>query len=408
MRRFSLFLAMIALVPACSRNRGETESKTADSADSAGSDSMAGMPGMKTGELTLTAEQVTHGKIAWAPADTGTEFLTATLPGRLVPNEDRTSRLGAPAQGRVVSVLVRPGDRVAAGSVLATLQSPEAGMAQSDLARAEAEVSSRRAQAQYARSVRSRAERLLALKAIPAQDYERTITDDELARTALAQAEAELRRTRSTAEQLGVSKAPSGVMELRAPRAGVVLARSAVPGVVVEPGAQLVVVTDLTSLWLTVSAPERAAGLFRVGMAVQFIVPAFPSDTFSAPVDAVGAGLDSATRTLPIRALVRNPGGRLKPEMLATVLVRERGGGAVLIVPADAVQLIAGYPTVFIATPDGRGGARLDARTVKTGTPAGGRVAVIEGLSPGEMVVTQGAFSVKAELLKAAMPKMEM
>ena len=104
---------------------------------------------------------------------------------------------------------------------------------------------------------------MLTLKAIPRQDYERAVTDDEHARAALAQAEAELGRARATARQLSVSTNANGEVVLRSPLAGVVLARTAVPGTVVEAGAPLVVVTDASSLWLVINAPEQFAGLFR-------------------------------------------------------------------------------------------------------------------------------------------------
>jgi cobalt-zinc-cadmium efflux system membrane fusion protein len=404
-------LAALATAAACSRDRAALGSKPGSGADSVGgavTDAMAGMPGMKTGEISLTGAQVEHGRIRWEPAAVGPDPGTTALPGQLVPNEDRTARLGAPAGGRIVSIPVRPGDRVPRGRVLVTLQSPEAGIAQADLAKAEAEAASRRAQALYARGVRERAERLTTLKAIPRQDYERAIADDELARAALAQAEAELRRARTTSEQLGASASASGLLELRSPQQGVVLARTALPGAVVEAGTPLVVVTDPSSLWLVVSAPEPTSGRFRIGNILRFSVPAFPADTFAAPVDAVGAGLDPATRTLSIRATVNSSGGRLKPEMLATVLVRGKDRGSAVLLPADAVQLVNGHPTVFIATPDGKGGARFEARTVKAGPAAGSRIAVMEGVSVGELIVVQGAFTLKAELQKSAGPRMVM
>jgi cobalt-zinc-cadmium efflux system membrane fusion protein len=332
---------------------------------------------------------------------------TVTVPGQLVPNEDRTSRLGAPARGRVLAVRVQPGDRVSRGQLLVTLQSPEAGMAQSDVAKAAAEVTSRRAQAQYARSARERADRLLALKAIPRQDYERAVADDEAARAALAQAEAELRRARSTAEQLGAAASASGEIALRSPLAGVVLARTGVPGSVVEAGSPLVVVTDPSSLWLQVNAPEKFASLFRQGGRLRFTVPAYPADTFSARVDAVGAGLDPATRTLTVRGVVPSS-GKLKAEMLATVVVEGAGSAPAVLLPDDAVQLLDGNTVVFVAKPNGTGGAQLEARSVMVGSRAGGRVAVTRGLSAGEVVVTQGAFAIKAQLAKGSMPAMEM
>ena len=94
--------------------------------------------------------------------------------------------------------------------------------------------------------------------------------------------------------------------------------------------------------------------------------------------------------------------------MLASVLVE--GGRSLLaaVIPEDAVQLVAGVPTVFVAEPDGKGGARFARRSVQLGAPANGQVAVINGLRTGDIVVTEGAFAVKAEFQKGAMPKMEM
>ena len=83
-------------------------------------------------QVTLTASQIRHGGVAWQPVTMGTAAAVVSVPGQLVPNEDRTARLGSPASGRVIAVRSRPGDRVARGQVLVTLQSPEAGGAQSD------------------------------------------------------------------------------------------------------------------------------------------------------------------------------------------------------------------------------------------------------------------------------------
>lgn len=359
-------------------------------------------------EVVFTAAQVQHGKVRWESVTMTTAAGTVSVPGQVEPNEDRTARLGAPASGRVIAVHVRPGQRVARGQLLVTLVSPEAGIAQSDLSKATAALTAMRAQAAYARSARERAVRLLALKAIPRQDFERAIADDAAAQATLTQAESEVLRARSTAGQLGGGATVTGEMALRSPLDGVVLTRTAAPGAVVEAGAPLVVVIDATRLWLTVNAPESLAGGFHRGSALRFNVPAFPGEIFTARVEAVGAGLDPETRTLSVRAAVISGLARLKPEMLATVTVA--GGSAVraVVVPEDAVQLVEGKPSVFLAKPDDRGGATFTARSVETGSRSGGRVAITRGLSGGEVVVTSGTFAVKAQLQKGNMPKMEM
>ena len=383
-------------------------SKSADSAESRGGSEGAKEGAVLAASVTLTAAQIRHGGVRWGEVTTGTASGYAVVPGEVSANEDRTMRIGAPARGRILAVPVRQGDRVTGGQTLVTMQSPEAGMAQSDVAKAEAELSSRRAEAQYAASARARAERLLALKAIPRQDYDRAITDDEHARAALAQAEAEVRRARATAEQLSVGATASGEIAIRSSLSGVVLARSAVPGTVVDAGAPLVVVTDPSTLWLTVAAPEQLTPLFHRGGRLRFTVPAYPTDTFTARVDAVGAGLEPETRTLSVRANVSNAGGRLKPQMLANVVVEGVGNTSAVFVPEDAVQLIQGKANVFLAHPDGKGGARFERRDVVLGSRAGGRVAVLRGIAAGDVIVTAGAFAVKAQFQRSTMPKMEM
>src|SRR5213076_2653691 len=120
------------LVVACSKG-GERPAAQSQSADTG----MADMPGMTaTTAVTLTAAQVTHGGVHWEPVALSTVASIATVPGQVIPNEDRTARLGATVRGRVIAVRVRPGDRVSVGRVLVTLQSPEAGMAQSDVDKA--------------------------------------------------------------------------------------------------------------------------------------------------------------------------------------------------------------------------------------------------------------------------------
>jgi cobalt-zinc-cadmium efflux system membrane fusion protein len=415
--RASACCGILALVAstACSKG-GPPPASHADSSKGGATADMPGMPGMGATsatalpkEITFTPAQVQHGGVRWDAVTTGVTATGATVPGEVIPNEDRTARLGAPGRGRVIDVRVRPGDRVSPGQVLVTLQSTEAGMAQSDVAKAASEVTSRRSQAQYAASARARAERLLALKAIPRQDYERAIADDEQARAALAQSEAELVRARTTASQLGAGAASgAGEIVIRSPMSGVVLSRTGVPGSVVEAGAPLVLVTDPSTLWLSVSAPEQFASLFHRGGMLRFTVPAYPADSFSAIVDAVGAGLDPDTRTLAVRGGITSGTNRLKPAMLASVVVEGGRTVAAVMLPEDAVQLVQGKPTVFIARPDGKGGVRLERREVEVGSRSGGRVAVTRGLGSGDVVVTAGAFAVKAEFQKATMPKMEM
>ena len=137
-------------------------------------------------------------------------------------------------------------------------------------------------------------------------------------------------------------------------------------------------------------------------------MPAYPGETFAARVDAVGAGLDPGTRTLPVRAIVDNRTGRLKPEMLATVVADGGPRVAAALVPDDAVQTFKGKTVVFVARPLPNGDAKFVRREVEVGSRTSGQAAILRGLSAGDVVVTKGAFAVKAQLEKGNMPKMEM
>lgn len=407
----SIATALVLAGISCSRDADATKEATSDSVSAMKGmtmDSAAQPPAPDTNSITFTAAQIEHGKIQWAPVELGRSSASAVIPGTIIPNENRTARLSAPAEGRVVTVRVQPGDRVGRGQVLVSLLGPGAGSAQSDVSKASAQVVAMRAQAGYAQAARARAERLLTLKAIPRQDYERAIADDESAKASLSQALAEQRRAISSAEQLGAAASATGEMVLRSPLSGVVLSRNAQPGAVVAAGTQLVSVTDPTSLWLQVNAPEKLASAFRVGGILHFFVPAYPGDRFDARITAVGAALDPDSRTLLVRATVLNGNQKLKPEMLASVSLEDEGTSAVPVVPDGAIQLLDGRPTVFIAKPIAGGGATFVRREVEIGSRTASKVAVTRGLAAGELVVTAGAFSIKAELQKRSMPDMEM
>ncbi|MEO6445627.1 MAG: efflux RND transporter periplasmic adaptor subunit [Gemmatimonadaceae bacterium] len=391
-RRGALTIAWGLLLSGCSG--GEDADRVADDSSAIASADPA--------SITLTEAQLRHGGVRWESAVTSEVATTMELPGQLVPNEDRTARIGAPAEGRIVTVHVRAGQGVSAGQALVTMQSQAASAALADVAKASAAVSSQRAAATYARTAKERVERLLAIKAASRQEMERAAANDELAQSELAQAEAELARARAVSRQLGAS-AESGAMVLRAPIAGVVLSRDAAPGAVVMAGAPLMTIADVRTLWLEIAASDRAASSLRRGGLVRFTVPAFAADTFNARVQSVGGALDSETRTVPVLALVENSNGRLRPAMFATTWTEGATRRPAMLLPDSAVQLLDNRHVVFVAHPDGKGGARLERRDVEVGATVGGRTQVFGGLRADDLVVVAGAFSVKSEFAREKM-----
>jgi cobalt-zinc-cadmium efflux system membrane fusion protein len=351
--------------------------------------------------LALSAEQIRHGGVRWAAVEPVALASSVETTGQLVPDDDRTARLGAPARGRVMTIHVNVGDHVSAGQALVTIQSQDAATALADSSKAEAELNSRQAATNFARTARERAVRLLDLKAVPRQEVERARTDAELAEAALSQAQAEVERARAILTQLGVSA--TGELVLRTPIAGVVLKREALPGSVVDAGTPLITVTDPSTLWLQAAATESLATTFRTGAAIHFTVSAFPGERFDARVQSVGAGLDAATRTLLVRALVRNSSRRLRPEMFATVWLGDGHVRTALLVPEGAIQLLDERPVVFVSTPS-TGITQFERRDVEVGARSEGKAEIVKGLHAGDLVVTDGAFAVKSEFARSKIP----
>jgi cobalt-zinc-cadmium efflux system membrane fusion protein len=351
----------------------------------------------------MTREQIQQGGIQWEPVRAATMAETIEIPGQLIPNEDRTARLGAPARARVMTVRVRIGDRVTRGQPLVTLQSEQASAARAESAKAIAELSAHETSARYARTALERAVRLLELKAMSRQDVERARVESEEAESARVQAEAEVKRARDTLVHLGVSE-ETGEMLVRTPIAGIVLSRDAVPGSVVEAGSALITVTDPTTLWLEIAATERVAPILRRGSQVRFTVAELLPQTFDATIENVGGALDPATRTLPVHGMVRNATGVLRPAMFATVALTVGEPRTGVVIPDGALQMLDERPVAFVAQTNGTDGARFERRDVEVGARTGDEVQIVRGLSPGDVVVTNGAFAVKSEFARSKMP----
>ena len=284
--------------------------------------------------------------------------------------------------------------------------SAEAGTAGADLQKATAELAAREAAAAYARSARERAERLLANQAAARQEVERAQADDALGQSALSAARSEVARARSAVRALGGSVGSSGTVVVRSPLAGTVLSREATPGAVVEAGAPLVSVTDATSLWLDMSLPPAAASSLAPGSRVRFSVAAFPADTFQARVVSIAGALDPQTRALPVRAAVVSTRNRLRSAMFATVRLDAGARTVSVTVPTRAVMLLDGRQVVFVARPlaGPAAGARFEPRDITSNGEEGGVTRLLSGVKPGELVVTDGAFAVKATFSRGKMP----
>jgi cobalt-zinc-cadmium efflux system membrane fusion protein len=177
-------------------------------------------------------------------------------------------------------------------------------------------------------------------------------------------------------------------------------------GELVSPDKEaLLVVADLSSVWVIADVPEAKLDDVSIGSAARVRVGA-GGGTLEGKLSYIAPSLDSATRTVQVRIVVPNPKGALRPGTFAradlTTGATSADGAAatpVLAVPEESVQTVEGKPAVFVPV-EGEPNT-FAARPVKHGRPVGGMVPIESGLKDGEQVVVNGAFILKADLGKA-------
>jgi len=126
----------------------------------------------------------------------------------------------------------------------------------------------------------------------------------------------------------------------------------------------------------------------HLGAAVEVRVPAYPGRVFNAKISWVGASLDANTHRLPVRADVENPDGALKPVMFANFSITTGRDATAPAVPQSAIVYEGDTIRAWLARDDGR----IESRTIRIGRVEDGMVEVLQGLSPGDKIVTSGAL----------------
>ena len=341
-----------------------------------------------------------------------------TAPGSVEANPNLISHVNLPVSGRVLRVLVRQGDPVQAGQPLLTVISPDATEAQAALRESEAALRRERATAIEARVGVTKARTSLRKAELDCQRVHDLFRHDAIAKkevlyaeTDLSQARSDLQTTLALVEQAqaGIDSARAvreqalsrlrilgvGANELnpeiivKSPLTGKVLEMSVVAGEYhSDLGASVMTIVDLSSVWVTSSVPESDIRWVSVGEAVHISLDAFPGEKFDGRVARVADVLDPKTRTIKVMTELANPQGKFRPEMFGRIHhvhdLREMA-----VIPATAVlQGGDGNDSVYVQ--DSPGSFRP--RRVKTGQREGNDVAVLEGLSPGEKVVVDGAM----------------
>jgi len=348
---------------------------------------------------------------------------TLTAPARVGFNTEAMAHVGSPLRGRVAEVLVRVGDPVRVGQVLAVIESPELGEAQAELLQRRVAVQTASPAVDLTRVAWERAKGLYEQsQGISLTEVQRREAEHKGAIAALQAAESAAKASASRLQLLGMSREEVALLtetgevaprySVRAAIDGVVVQREVTLGELVSPDREyLMVLADATRLWVLADVPE--ARLLEVQLDARAWISvglAGSSGTrrFEGRVGFISPLVEPTTRTAQVRIEVPVSELALRPGMFAQaeiVLRAEASPGAagpepVVAVPEAALQTIAGASVLFVPL-EGEPGAYVK-RVVTVGSAVGGLVPIHAGLVEGERFVSAGTFLLKAELGKGS------
>jgi cobalt-zinc-cadmium efflux system membrane fusion protein len=347
--------------------------------------------------VRLPPDEVIRSGVTVEPVGRTTFRNYRTFPGVIRPNENALANITTLVRGRVAEVHADLGQEVTHNQLLAVLHSSDLGLAQSSYLKA-------RARRHVAEQAYQRAQFLFKEKVIGQAEEQRREGE-------MISVRAEAQEAREGLRLLGMGDKEMSVLErtqtirsqisIVAPFAGRVIARDLTKGELVETAQKLFVVADLSTVWVVANVPEKDIAYMHSATVVpnqpvEIHVAAYPDEVFQGSVLHVGDMLDTVTRTMQVRLGLPNPAGRLKPEMFATIRVSSESASDVLVVPEASVQQDRDRSFVFVQ----REAGVFEARTIKLGNKNETFIVVLGGLQEGEVVVTEGAFILKSELLK--------
>ncbi len=300
--------------------------------------------------------------IAVITATVRTERLASQLNALGTARANEAVEVTSKTSNTVTAIRFRDGERVQQGQVLVEL---DGAQARADLAGAEA------ARAESASQL-NRSKELLHTKALSEAQY------DQLEAT-LKTNEARVAAARSRLDDTVI----------RAPFSGRVGLRRVSLGSLVNPGATIATLDDISVIKLDFSVPENLLSGLHEGLKVSALSAAFPDREFVGTLASVDSRVDPVTRALTVRALVPNADGSLKPGMFLNVRIA-RGEQDALMVPEAA--LVPEQSRQFIYVVEEGKAVR---REVRIGRREPGRVEIAAGLHSGEHIIVEGTQKVR-------------
>lgn len=180
---------------------------------------------------------------------------------------------------------------------------------------------------------------------------------------------------------------------IRAPFAGVVGLSDIAPGALINPGAAIVTLDDISAVRVDFEVPDRYLASLREGQTIYAKSDAYPGETIQGRIAKLDTRIDERTRAITARAEFPNPGGRLKPGMMLRVAIA-RGQRQGLSIPEAALSVQGDSAFVYVLNGQGQN-VTAEQRPVRTGVRQDGVVEILDGLRSGERIVGDGLNKVQ-------------
>jgi RND family efflux transporter MFP subunit len=341
--------------------------------------------------VTLTADAVTRAGITVTPAEARTGTAVLRLPATIEPNAYRQVDVTPIAAGRVTRVAAELGARVKQGQTLAQIFSPELADAQTQY------ITARAALDAHEKEV-ARTEKLAEIGAASRQELER-VRAEHTEHTSRVESIAArlvlLGRPRSSLAALDPHAPVDATMNVPSPLTGVVTQREANVGLNVDSSTKLFTIVDLSTVWAVANVFETDFAQVRVGDDAVVTTKAYPDRRFNGRIAYIDPQLDPQTRTAAVRVEVPNANQDLRLGMLGEVQIAHPGRESNAWVPTTAIQRRGDRVVVYLAssTP-----GQFTERQIQTGSVDRNLTEVMAGLRPGDPVVTEGSFFLRAEI----------
>jgi cobalt-zinc-cadmium efflux system membrane fusion protein len=342
----------------------------------------------------LSPEIARDAGLAYARVERREVAHTITANAEIAYDGNRYVQLSSRAPGVVTQIQKDLGEAVAAGTVLAIVDSETLGKAKAEHLEARAAVSL------WERN-HSREERLLEKHIAVERDVLEAEANLAMSRIRVSKAVQSLRNlglSDAQIEESGETGDTSSRLPLASPFSGVVVERSAVAGQVVDTTEPLFAVADTDGMWAMLDVYESDVPHVRAGQSVVFEAEGLPGRRHGGRVTWISSHVDRRTRTLKVRAEVGNPNGLLRAGMFGKAIISIREAGPALLVPKEAVQWEGCCNVVFVRKSD----VLFEPRKVQLGYEMDGVYVVEAGLTGDEEVVTTGSFLLKTEILKGS------